>query len=292
MFADIVGSTHLYSQLGDPKAEKLISSCLSEMSNITTYHQGCVIKTIGDEIMCQFSDAENAARAAIEIQQSTFPSYSSQSLNIRIGLHFGSILEKNNDIYGDAVNMAARIVTIAKSKQIIATKHFTLCLADKLTFKTRFFDNAYLKGINKNIDVYQILWEKNDTTTLIRPQDAPSLFKENISILLKFNNEEKIYSGKSMNSAISIGRDEMCDININANFISRSHLNLEFRRGKFVLIDHSSNGTYIKLKLHNKIFIRREELPLIGEGYISLGGDYQENNARNIYFKLITSTRF
>jgi len=179
MFADIVGSTHLYSQLGDPKAEKLISGCLSEMSNITTYHQGRVIKTIGDEIMCQFSDAKNAALAAIKIQQSTFPSYSSQSLSIRIGLHFGNILEKNNDIYGDAVNMAARIVAIAKSKQIIATKHFILCLADNCTFKTRFFDNAYLKGINKNIDVYQILWEMNDTTNLIRPQDAPSLFKEN-----------------------------------------------------------------------------------------------------------------
>ncbi|MBT8134211.1 MAG: adenylate/guanylate cyclase domain-containing protein, partial [Gammaproteobacteria bacterium] len=62
---------------------------------------------------------------------------------------------------------------------------------------------------------------------------------------------------------------------------------LEFRRGKFVLLDHSTNGTYVKLNDQNDIFIRREELPLIGEGHISLGEDYRSENTNNIYFSIL-----
>jgi pSer/pThr/pTyr-binding forkhead associated (FHA) protein len=90
-----------------------------------------------------------------------------------------------------------------------------------------------------------------------------------------------------MNSAVSIGRDKSCDITIDAKFASRSHVNLEFRRGKFVLADHSTNGTFVKLNNQETIFIRREELPLIGDGYISLGEDYRPGNSGNIYFSVL-----
>ena len=64
MFADIAGSTRLYNQLGDDKAEFLISTRLAIMCNIASNNNGRVIKKIGDEIMCQFPSAEDAALAA------------------------------------------------------------------------------------------------------------------------------------------------------------------------------------------------------------------------------------
>jgi predicted component of type VI protein secretion system len=90
-----------------------------------------------------------------------------------------------------------------------------------------------------------------------------------------------------MSSAVSIGRDDVCELTVAAKYASRSHANLEFRRGKFVLADHSTNGTYVKLNEQNNIFIRREELPLIGEGYISLGEEYKKENITNIYFSVM-----
>jgi class 3 adenylate cyclase len=291
MFADIVGSTHLYRQLGDRKAEQLISTVLARMSDITMLHQGSVIKTIGDEIMCRFPNPINATLAAIEMQEETVVTADNlQPLAIRIGVHFGNIISKNGDIYGDAVNVAARVAGIAKAKQIITTEYFTLHLNDALSYKTRFFDHIQLKGIDKKIKIHQIVWEDSDATNLVRYGDTSLLLQEKISIVLKFANQEKTYRYQDINSTLSIGRDPTCDININARFVSRLHLILAPRRGKFVIIDHSSNGTYINFKLQNELFIRREELPLIGEGYMSLGESYQQYNTSNLYFKIINDS--
>ncbi len=287
MFADIAGSTRLYNQLGDDKAEFLISTRLAIMCSITSNNNGRVIKKIGDEIMCQFSSAEDAALAATEMHVKKVTSDDSEPLNIRIGLHFGNIIEKDNDIFGDAVNIAARMAAIAKTNQSITTESFVNLLSSDTKSRTRLFDSARVKGIDKEIKIYQLLWEEGNVTTFATAQHIQQISKANVSIVLKFNGEERFYTDNDISTAVSIGRDESCDLTIDATFASRSHANLEFRRGKFVLLDHSTNGTYVKLNDQDDIFIRREELPLIGEGYISLGEDYKKENTTNIYFSVM-----
>lgn len=290
MFADIAGSTRLYNQLGDDRAELLISTRLSIMCNITTNYNGQVIKNIGDEIMCRFPSAEDAALAATEMHVKKVTSDNSEPLTIRIGLHYGNTIVKNNDIFGDAVNIAARMAAIARANQSITTESFVQRLSSHSKSNTRLFDNARVKGIDEEIKIYQLLWEEGNVTTFATAQDILQISKTKVSIVLKFNGEEHLVTDSMAASAISIGRDDACDITIDATFASRSHVNLEFRRGKFVLVDHSTNGTYVKLNNQNDIFIRREELPLIGEGYISLGERYKPDNTGNIYFSVRQKT--
>ncbi len=287
MFADIAGSTRLYNQLGDDKAELLISTRLDIMCSITANNNGRVIKKIGDEIMCQFPTAEDAAHAATEMHVKKVTSDNLEPLNIRVGLHYGNTIAKDNDIFGDAVNIAARMAAIAKANQSITTEDFVRLLSNDSKSKTRLFDSARVKGIDEEIKIYQILWEEGNVTTFATAQHIQQISQSNVSIVLKFNGEERFYTDNTMSNAISIGRDNSCDITIDAKFASRSHVNLEFRRGKFVLVDHSTNGTYVKLNKQNGIFIRREELPLIGEGYISLGEDFKSDNTNNIYFSVL-----
>jgi len=287
MFADIAGSTRLYNQLGDNKAELLISTRLATMCTITANHNGHVIKTIGDEIMCRFPTAEHATLAATEMHQEKTQGEESQTLDIRIGLHFGNTIEKDNDIFGDAVNIAARMAAIAKANQTITTESFVNTLSENLQNKTRLFDSARVKGIDEELKIYQILWEESDVTAFASSQNIQQITSANLSIVLKFNGEERFYTDNDITAPVSIGRDDSCDITVDAKFASRSHVNLEFRRGKFVLADHSTNGTYIKLKQQDEIFIRREELILIGEGYISLGENYKEGNSDMIYFSVL-----
>jgi len=97
------------------------------------------------------------------------------------------------------------------------------------------------------------------------------------------------YTDSDITTAISIGRDSNCELTVDAKYASRSHANLEFRRGKFVLLDHSTNGTYVKLKKQDDIFIRREQLPLTGEGYISLGEEYKKREYRKYIFQRQTT---
>lgn len=287
MFADIAGSTRLYNQLGDDKAEFLISTRLAIMCDITANNNGLVIKKIGDEIMCRFPTAEDAALAATEMHVKKVTSDASAPLNIRIGLHYGNIIEKNNDIFGDAVNIAARMAAVAKANQSITTENFVKRLNKNSLSKTRLFDSARIKGIDAEIKIYQLLWEEGNVTTFATAQHIQLVSQATVSITLKCNGEERFYTDSDISSAISIGRDNSCDVTLDAKFASRSHLNLEFRRGKFVIIDHSTNGTYVKLKDQDDIFIRREALPLIGEGYISLGEDYNPENTTNIYFSIL-----
>ena len=287
MFADIAGSTRLYNQLGDDKAELLISTRLDIMCDITASNNGRVIKKIGDEIMCQFPTAEDAALAATEMHIKKITSDNVEPLNIRVGLHYGNTIARDNDIFGDAVNIAARMAAIAKANQSITTEGFVRLLSSESKSKTRLFDSARVKGIDKEIKIYQILWEEGNVTTFATAQHILQVSQANLSIVLKVNGEEHFYTDSDMNTAISIGRDNACDITVDAKFASRSHVDLEFRRGKFVLLDHSTNGTYVRLNDQNDIFIRREELPLIGEGYISIGEDYRSDNTNNIYFSIL-----
>lgn len=287
MFADIAGSTRLYNQLGDDLAEKLISARLNSMRDITALHNGYVIKTIGDEIMCQFPTAEQAALAATEMHHEKTSAADSPKLDIRVGLHYGNTLIKDNDIFGDAVNIAARMAAIAKENQTITTESFIKLLSENLRLNTRYFDTTRVKGIDEEIKIYQVLWEESNVTTFATAQNIQQISQANLSIVFKFNGEERFYTDSDITAPVSIGRDDSCDMTVDAKFASRSHVNLEYRRGKFVLVDYSTNGTYIKPVNQDAIFIRREALPLIGEGYISLGETYKAENSTNIYFSVL-----
>ena len=119
LFADISGSTGLYEKLGDERAHKLVSTCISTLSDVIARHNGTIIKTIGDEVMCTFDQAGQAVEAAMDMHKavSTIPSVSSRknaSPNIRVGLHVGPVIRQEGDVFGDAVNVAARMVSLAK----------------------------------------------------------------------------------------------------------------------------------------------------------------------------------
>jgi len=291
MFSDITGSTSLYDTLGNDAAEHLIGSCIQNLIAITQKNYGHLIKTIGDEVMCRFDNPNDAARAAIEMQTTT-ESDKNSSLSIRIGLQYGTAIEKNNDIFGDAVNIAARMAGIAKAKQIITTHEMVEELSNDLAEQSRLFDRAKIKGKEKELKIFQIVWEKeNKVTRFATLNEMKKIATSMVAIALNYDSQEKLYTDGEMTKTIVIGRDENCDISIDANYASRQHVSLEFRRGKFVLIDHSTNGTYVRFKGQGDVFIRREELPLMGEGLISLGEEVVEGKPALISFSVLQANK-
>ena len=120
MFADIAGSTKLYDTLGDELARAKVAKAIETMSEITRQNSGDVIKTIGDEVMCKFPTAEDAGTAAWEMQEKfeeeTESNTDGSPVSIRIGMHFGPAILEGGDVFGDAVNVAARMAAQAKAK--------------------------------------------------------------------------------------------------------------------------------------------------------------------------------
>ncbi len=175
MFADVTGSTQLYDTLGDASAERIIGKVLDLMAKVTEGYQGFVIKTIGDEIMCRFTSANDCVRAAIECQEEISAGIQGESIEItiKVGLHFGpAILQDDGDVFGDAVNVSARMGGIAKGGQIITTEETIVMLDADLQDMSRQFDKTTVKGKAEEIVVHQVVWESNDDVTRIEISES------------------------------------------------------------------------------------------------------------------------
>ncbi len=285
MFADVAGSTRLYDQLGDVKAEERISWVVALMVAVVERHEGALIKTIGDEIMCRFGDPSSALLAACEIQQTLREKAGADDdhLKVRIGLQHGKSIVKEGDLFGDTVNVAARMAGLALADQIITTAE-CVDAAQRAPVASRRINALYVKGKEAPIEVHEVLWQPDDgelTTLFSSPvKEAPK--REHLALAL-------LYLGKSFRlggetSVLNIGRGSACDVEVSSRAASRVHAKLEILRDKIVLVDQSTNGTFVTLDSGEALFIHKEALPLTRSGVISLGVPSEEGAEHLISF--------
>ncbi len=277
VFADISGSTRLYETLGDAVARELVAECLAVMTESIEKYSGTVIKTIGDEIMCTFATAEKAVEAAMGMQEGVTEDLPDRNpntpptLTIRVGLHFGPAILEGGDVFGDAVNVAARMAGLAKGGQIITTQETAEKLSQTLRASTRHLDRISVKGKTEDIDIFEVIWQAEDVTRM-----ATGLLSDQTreaKLKLNYNGLERELD-QDMDPLI-LGRGKKADMVINDSMASREHARIECRRGKFILTDMSTNGTYVQTS-EGPSYLRREDLVLTGEGRIALGRELSE----------------
>ncbi|MCG8609765.1 MAG: adenylate/guanylate cyclase domain-containing protein [Pseudomonadales bacterium] len=288
MFADIAGSSSLYKQIGDEPAKKAIFSCLALAENIICAHRGIVVKTIGDEIMARFDDPNDAIESARNLQMQVDQNFSfdGAKMAMRIGVHYGPAILENNDIFGDAVNTAARMVSAANARQIVLSEPTVHALAQDLCALAHRFDFAKIKAFKESVPLYLIEWEATmGNVTTLMPVSRPATAESKRGFLvLQF--EDQKHAVTADQTDYTIGREAQCDLVVPSPFASRKHAWVEYRRGKFVLVDHSANGTWVRTGDNQDIFLKREELPLWGAGAISLGEPLENNVDYVIKFSL------
>ena len=289
MFADISGSTRLFETLGDATARVKVAECLGTLTEVVNNHNGTVIKTIGDEIMCTFPTADDSAEAAIEMQEVleediTEGVSDTTSLKIRVGLHFGPAILEGGDVYGDAVNVSARMAAQAKGGQIITSQSTIEMLAPLIRASSRFVARAPIKGKKEEIDIFEIIWQEEDMTRMATGmmQDPPAAPAQ-AALHVRYGDKDIVLNHDR--SSLVMGRSQTCDLPINEKLASRQHVRIELRRNKFFIIDQSTNGTHVSPEDAEDSFLRREEMPINGNGRISLGRAFNENPTEIVYFK-------
>lgn len=285
LFADVSGSTRLYEKLGDARALECIGLCLNIMREVTAEHGGRVIKTIGDEVMCVFPTVSAGAKAAADMQArvSMQDPAGGQRLAIRIGLQFGPVLEKADDVFGDSVNVAARMASLAKAGQIITTGDSVDAMPPSMRALTRNLDTVSVKGKQEDIAICEIIWQHGeDLTSLATRMDVgpPS----QIRLRLRHGGREVVFGPEQ--KQVTLGRDASCDLVIADRKASRQHARIERRRDKYVLIDQSSNGTHLTVHGQPEIRIRREEFVFQGRGSISFGHPYAADPTEVVVFEI------
>ncbi|MCP5421036.1 MAG: adenylate/guanylate cyclase domain-containing protein [Gammaproteobacteria bacterium] len=282
VFADICRSTQLFELYGDARAREIEAETLSLLIEKAEKYEGEIVKTIGDEVMCRFSKPEKAVFSACEMQRAVTrsPSLSPLNLAIRVGLHCGEVILEDNDVFGDAVNTAARMAGLAKAQQIITTQSTVDSLPAIMRHTVRNLGAIPVRGKKSPLVVCEVIWQEDTSDLTTQFETIKERTGRPPRLSLTYNDRQLEITVE--NQPFSLGRNPKSHLIVETRFVSRNHASIEYRQGKFVLTDSSTNGTYIYMNDGRKVFVHRESFPLYGEGKISLGHDSSESET--IYF--------
>ncbi len=286
LFADVVGSTRLYELMGDLRARDMVAICIDVMRSATEQRQGTVIKTMGDEVMSTFPSADEALNAAAQMQQQISShaqlKVDGQPVSIRIGCHFGPVMLENRDVFGATVHTANRMTSQAKAGQIITTAATVERLSPEWRASCRQIDVATMKGQGNEVALYEVLWQSEDVTSMVPAISMNSRPVRLLRLRIRANDRDLVVD--EQHSSITIGRAEDNDVVIKGNLISRLHARIEISRSKFVLIDQSTNGTFVQNADGEESFVRRDSLQIKGQGTIGLGRLPEQDSPQTIRF--------
>lgn len=163
MFTDIEDSTRYWDAHGDVKGRLMVDHHNRLLIPVIEKYNGHVVKTIGDAIMAKFSKPGNAVKAAMAMQQMLERErkhYRRNILKVRIGIHTGQAIVENKDVFGDMVNVAARVESRAKGNEILVSGSTAVkCRKKEYHLKPR--GKAKLKGKEARVTLYQCDWKKS-----------------------------------------------------------------------------------------------------------------------------------
>lgn len=269
LFSDVVGSSTLYATLGNDRAEEKINFAIRTMAGCAQRFHGRVVKTIGDELMCVFEDTVDAVDAAIEMNRLIQES----QLELRTGICSGAIIERDGDIFGDTVNDAAFLTKVARARQIVIDDTSLLSFHEN-TNVFELIGEITIKGKTKKSKIYRVNWETDlsisMSATIISHTDSKPAIKHEPELILNIGEQKFVIRASS--EKFVIGRDKNnIGCRVNHPRVSRKHCCIFFQQGKFVLEDHSTNGSFLRQRHIGETHVHREPVPLLSSGTFSLG---------------------
>jgi class 3 adenylate cyclase len=291
LLADITGSTPLYEKVGDAAALGRINDCLRRLRSIVAHEGGMILRSKGDDLLCYFADPCAALRAARQMQSRE----GTDCLAIHAGVHFGPVIRTSDDIFGDAVNLTARLAAAAKPGEVLVSQAFVDQLSDSDTCNLRILDTITFKGKSAATRVYSLLDADVDARTEMAFGSGAGHTRlrqrtgaADVSVTLR-------YGGRTLHcterTSLSIGRATDCDVVIAQLWVSREHATIAVRRGQVQLDDRSSSGTYVAMHDGSELFMRRESAFLTGSGTISPAMRPTDARAELIHYEVVRTRR-
>jgi adenylate cyclase len=252
LFADVSGSVRRHERLDDGEALRAVDRCLKRMERAAEVFGGRIVKTVGDELMAVFDRPDQAFRAALEMQQrvADLPPVSGVKLAIRIGFSHGAVSQDQGCIAGQTVNAAAHLAGLANPGQVLTCLQAQSELSVELKELTRDLGSASATGQFPGMTLFELV--------------SPSSAKCCASLCLRYGDQVVVLNDRP----IRMGRDAQSDVEVRDRRASRQHAKIERRGERIVLIDSSTNGTYVTLNGEPEVFLRGEECVIHGKGMI------------------------
>jgi adenylate cyclase len=283
LFADVSGSTKLYETVGDAAAHEAIARCLEKLREAAEKSGGRLVKTIGDEVMILFLKPDAAAMGAARMQAAMeeMPAVGATKLALRVGFNSGPVIQRDNDVFGDTVNLASRLVDQAGKGQIITSAETAAQLGPLFHSWLRQLYAIQVKGKSEEVALTEIVWKFDEHTTKFTGSAAPSR-QGYTALRLRYLGKETVRRRET--ESVTLGRGDDCDLTVTDDRASRHHCTIERRSDKWVLKDHSTNGTWVTSEGQAEILLQREEFMLGQHGWIAFGQTRSDSTEVVEYF--------
>ena len=289
LFADLRGSTSMYEKLGNVDATTVVTQSVALLARIVTNTHGQVVKTLGDGLLAMFESPSFAVAAADEMhlsmQRIDTPA-PLMPLKLQVGLAMGEVMEISGDVFGDAVNVAARLLDHAGDNETLATDTVLDGLDDVERSRFRSLDRMQLRGRIEPVHVHLLDTTDSlgDYPATIFGQFSPAVVPEGIRLV--WLDIDQIYFGGDL--PVELGRGPQAPYDIDDTRVSRSHARIDWHGGTFSLTDLSYNGTYVRFDHDPEVIsLRRGTCTLHGSGVIGLGISPVDVTCPAVHFEIL-----
>ncbi|MCK6424673.1 MAG: adenylate/guanylate cyclase domain-containing protein [Burkholderiaceae bacterium] len=291
LFADLRGSTSLYESLGNAEAASVVTHSVAVVGRIVEGHGGRVIKTLGDGLMAVFVDPMPAVRAAEEVHESlermmgAARSSRRPVLRVQIAAAHGEVIEVAGDCFGDAVNVAARLLDHCGDNETLVTAQTRAPLPPEMRERFRRLERLHLRGRLEPVEAWRLEPRRSaDAMSTLFGDTGPAAVPEGIR--LSCDGVSRIHTVRSL--PVILGRSHDATYCLDDNRVSRQHARIEWHGGTFQLTDMSANGTYVRFGRQSEVItLRRGACTLHGRGMICLGVNPAVLNAPTVSFEIL-----
>ncbi|MGX5802597.1 FHA domain-containing protein [Bradyrhizobium sp. Arg314] len=286
LLADVVGTTPLYERIGDDAALLQVSCCLDAMRAIVAQHGGDFIYSKGDDVLSLFESPETALGAVCQISSQL----TKGPLIARIGLHFGAVIRARGAVFGDVVNVTARLSTTANPGEVLISQSFFEALSAGSRKALRLLDKMDFKGKQELFDVYTLGGDDGTLSTHIASRGTfvgrRSAPPRQINLVIRYG--DQLRSCRN-NEFVTIGRSPECNIVVDRAWVSRHHATFTISNGRARLVERSSSGTFVSMGPGHEVFVRREDILLFGSGVISPGLKSSLGDAQVLHYEIVSA---
>lgn len=286
LFADVCDSTTIYESIGDSRALTLITQVLGRLDEKVKASGGSVVKTLGDGVVCQFRHADAAFQAACRMQEAVaaLAQGAEPRLSIKVGFNWGPVVTEGGDVFGDTMNVCARLVSVAGPEQVLTTQETVDALSESLRQRCRQLYPMKVRGRVGDVNVCDVLWRSDDPDVTEAHSRAELVSPGEWVLKVSHGGDSVVVEA---GQSITLGRDPANDMVVNSTLASRVHARINGRGAHFVIADQSSNGTFVIIDGSNReLQLRREEGMLGERGYIGLGDSPARHGDHVVRYRL------
>jgi len=294
VFADLRGSTSLYELVGNEIASEVVTETVDSIARRVPATGGVLVKTLGDGLMAVFPSPAQAVECADQMHEeldivmarrAAITGFGEARLQLQVCVALGETVEVSGDFFGDAVNVAARLLDHAGDNETLVTADVLRALPMEQRNMFRSLDRVRLRGRVEPVEVHILSRRGLDTAPTLVGSQAMGLAGPE-AVLLIWGNLRRRFTAADM--PVVIGRGAASDMQIDDARVSRAHCRIDLIGATLQLSDLSINGTFVRFASEDEIVsLRRGSCTLHGSGEVGLSGSPEDPGVAAMQFEVL-----